>query len=197
MYLQGQKKSPISGKSLGLGFFSLRESFHFLVWLCSLGLRPRLHNCQTAKFIPWSDCVASASGLGYTTVRPRNENFLSRKRNLGLKLFHLWSTCFRPYRTFILWHTRSSLLIMAYFSPHLAKLWAEPECTHHYFLQNGNHGGKTTAKKSTCTRNETIRWHGNILQRAALLWATLQLTWYFLFLNSNGNSARTKQNKKY
>ena len=102
MYLQGQKKSPISGKSLGLGFFSLRESFHFLVWLCSLGLRPRLHNCQTAKFIPWSDCVASASGLGYTTVRPRNENFLSRKRNPGRELFHLWSTCFRPYRTFIL-----------------------------------------------------------------------------------------------
>ena len=101
MYLQGQKKSPISGKSLGLGFFSLRESFHFLVWLCSLGLRPRLHNCQTAKFIPWSDCVASASGLGYTTVRPRNENFLSRKRNPGRELFHLWSTCFRPYRTFI------------------------------------------------------------------------------------------------
>ena len=100
MYLQGQKKSPISGKSLGLGFFSLRESFHFLVWLCSLGLRPRLHNCQTAKFIPWSDCVASASGLGYTTVRPRNENFLSRKRNPGRELFHLWSTCFWPYRTY-------------------------------------------------------------------------------------------------
>ena len=65
MYLQGQKKSPIGGKSLGLGFFSLRESFLSL-------------------------------------VRPRNENFLLRKRNLGRELFHLWLTCFRPYRTFIL-----------------------------------------------------------------------------------------------
>ena len=39
-------------------------------------------------FIPQFDsCVAEAGGRGYT-VRPRNENFLSRKRNPGQEIFH-------------------------------------------------------------------------------------------------------------
>ena len=49
-----------------------------------------------------------SSTLGLTTVRSRKRKVLSRKRKLGLKLFYLRYTCFRPYRTFVSW-VRSKL----------------------------------------------------------------------------------------
>ena len=58
-----------------------------------------LENCS----FPWSG-LSDLATLGQTTVRSRKRKVLSRKRKLGLELFYLRYTCFRPYRTFIPFH---------------------------------------------------------------------------------------------
>ena len=80
-------------ENLQHNFSCLKRHFHFLGLTASLGL-----NVQ-----PWSECPASAFGLGWTTFRPRLDNLQTSAdncqtseikvplaaRKVGLQFFHV------------------------------------------------------------------------------------------------------------